>query len=55
MLSHALYILNTEESRRIFAGYWGEKITAQNPDPSQLPNARNPTSLAPADVANTAD
>ena len=27
---------DTEESRRVFAGYWGEKITAQNPDPSRL-------------------
>jgi hypothetical protein len=46
---------DTEESCRIFAGYWGENITAQNPDPSRLPDARNPASLALADVANTAD
>ena len=46
---------DTEESCRVFAGYWGEKITAQNPDPSRLPDTRNPASLTPADVANTAD
>jgi hypothetical protein len=45
----------TEESCCVFADYWGEKITAQNPNFLQLPDARNPASLAPADVANTAD
>ena len=38
-----------------FAQYWGIKITAWNPDQSRLPDARNPTSLALVDVANTAD
>ena len=42
----------TEESCRTFAGYWGEKITAHNPDPSRPPDARNPASLVPADMAN---
>jgi ATP-dependent DNA helicase PIF1 len=45
----------TEESRARFAQYWGPIITAWNPDPLRLPDARNPASLAPADVANTAD
>jgi ATP-dependent DNA helicase PIF1 len=45
----------TEESRARFAKYWGPIITAWNPDPLLLPNARNPASLAPADVANTTD
>ena len=46
---------DTDESRAEFAQYWGVKITAWNPDPLRLPDARNPASLAPADVANTAD
>jgi ATP-dependent DNA helicase PIF1 len=45
----------TEESRRTFADYWGEKITAQNPDSLRHPDARNPASLAPTDVVNTSD
>jgi ATP-dependent DNA helicase PIF1 len=45
----------TEGSRSDFAGYWGERITADNPNPLRLPDSRNPASLAPADVANTAD
>jgi hypothetical protein len=45
----------TKESRSDFAGYWGERITADNPNPLRLPDAQNPASLAPADVANTAD
>ncbi|EXU94545.1 PIF1-like helicase, partial [Metarhizium robertsii] len=45
----------TDESRAKFAQYWGSVITAWNPDKSRLPDARNPASLAPADVANTAD
>ena len=61
--SHALFWIpaappldqETEESRARFAQYWGPIITAWNPDPLRLPDARNPASLAPADVANTAD
>ena len=45
----------TEGSRGDFADYWGEKITADNPNPLRLPDARNPASLAPTDVSNTAD
>ena len=45
----------TEGSCSDFAGYWGERITADNPNPSRLPDAWNPASLAPADMANTAD
>lgn len=45
----------TDESRAKFAQYWGSVITAWNPDRLRLPDARNPASLAPADVANTAD
>jgi hypothetical protein len=45
----------TEESRARFAQYWGSIITAWNPDPLRLPDARNPAFLAPADVANTVD
>ena len=46
---------DTDVLRAAFAQYWGVKITAWNPDPSRPPDARNPASLAPADVANTAD
>ena len=61
--SHALFWIpaappldqETEESRARLAQYWGPIITAWNPDPLRLPDARNPASLAPADVANTAD
>ncbi|MGH7240097.1 MAG: hypothetical protein ACREHG_08535, partial [Candidatus Saccharimonadales bacterium] len=42
-----------EESRARFAHYWGQRITAWNPDQLRLPDARNPASLAPLDVANT--
>lgn len=60
---HALFWIPTapalnqesEESRSHFAQYWGALITAWNPDPLRPPDARNPASLAPADVANTAD
>ena len=45
----------TEQSRLEFARYWGLKITAWNPNQSRLPDARNPASLAPADIANTED
>ena len=48
-------IQDTEGSRGDFASYWGERITAYNPNPSRPPDARNPASLAPADVANTPD
>jgi Helitron helicase-like domain at N-terminus len=60
---HALYWIptappldvETEEARSRFAQYWGNIITARNPNPSRLPDARNPASLALADVANTED
>ena len=45
----------TDEQRAIFAEYWGQRITAWNPDQLRLPDARNPASLAPADVTNTSD
>ena len=47
--------VETEEVRQRFAQYWGSLITATNPDPLRLPDARNPASLAPASVVNTAD
>ena len=61
--SHALFWIptappldqETEEDRIKFAQYWGLVITAWNPDQLRLPDARNPASLAPADVVNTAD
>jgi hypothetical protein len=46
---------STDEERATFAEYWGERITAWNPDQLRLPDARNPASLAPLDVANTSD
>ena len=46
---------DTEESRRNFASYWGDRITAHNPNSSRPLDAQNPASLAPADVANTPD
>ena len=46
---------DTDETRASFARYWGRLITAWNPDQLRLPDARNPASLAPADIANTAD
>ena len=45
----------TAESRAEFARYWGIRITAVHPDELRLPDARNPASLAPTDVANTPD
>ena len=45
----------SEESRAQFAQYWGDFITAWNSDQLRSPDARNPASLAPADVANTAN
>jgi hypothetical protein len=45
----------TDEQRATFAAYWGQRITAWNPDQLRLPDARNPASLAPSDVANTSD
>jgi hypothetical protein len=45
----------TDDSRAKFAQYWGSVITAWNPDPLRFPDARNPASVSPADVANTAD
>ena len=44
-----------DADRTTFAEYWGERVTAWNPVPSRPPDARNPASLAPADVANTSD
>jgi ATP-dependent DNA helicase PIF1 len=45
----------TDEQRATFAEYWGQQITAWNPDQLRLPDARNPASLAPSDVTNTSD
>jgi hypothetical protein len=47
--------LGSEDSRHEFAQYWGSRITACNPDQSRPPDIRHPSSLAPADVANTTD
>ncbi|KIX03828.1 uncharacterized protein Z518_07381 [Rhinocladiella mackenziei CBS 650.93] len=44
-----------DDVRAAFAQYWGARITAWNPDPLRLPDARNPASLALVDVANTAN
>jgi hypothetical protein len=60
---HALFWIPTapaldqesEGSRAQFAQYWGALITAWNPDQLRAPDAQNPASLAPADVANTAE
>jgi hypothetical protein len=46
---------STDEQRATFAEYWGERITAWNPDQLRRPDARNPASLAPSDVTNTSD
>jgi hypothetical protein len=45
----------TDEQRATFAAYWGQRITALNPDQLRPPDARNPASLAPSDVTNTSD
>ena len=45
----------SDTAREIFAKYWGELITACNPDPLRPPDLRNPASLDPTDVANTSD
>ena len=46
---------STEEDRAAFAAYWGERVTAWLPDRHRLPDARNPASLLPSAVVNTAD
>jgi hypothetical protein len=46
---------DTDESRLEFARYWGLRITAWNPDQLRPPDLQHPSSLAPADVANTAN
>jgi ATP-dependent DNA helicase PIF1 len=45
----------TDEQRATFAEYWGQRITAWNPDQLRHPDTRNPASLAPLDVTNTSD
>jgi ATP-dependent DNA helicase PIF1 len=45
----------TDKQRTMFAEYWGQQVTAWNPDQLRHPDARNPASLAPTDVENTAD
>jgi Helitron helicase-like domain at N-terminus len=47
--------MSTPESRDEFAKYWSERVTAINPDPTRLPDLRNPASLPFSDVENTAD
>jgi hypothetical protein len=42
-------------ARATFARYWGNLITAWNPDLLRLPDLRHPASLNPADVTNTSD
>jgi hypothetical protein len=46
---------STDQERATFAAYWGERITAWNPDQLRPPDARNPASLTPSAVTNTAD
>ena len=46
---------DADESRVEFAQYWGLLIMAWNPRHLRLPDARNPASLSPADVAKIAD
>jgi len=46
---------DTDAFRAAFAQFWDFFITAWNPDPLRLPDARNPASLAPPDVANASD
>ena len=46
---------STAELRELFARYWGERITAWNPNPSRVPDAQNPASLRFADVVNSED
>lgn len=38
-----------------FAEYWGQRITANNPDYLRPPDVRNPASLRHTDVCNTSD
>jgi ATP-dependent DNA helicase PIF1 len=45
----------TDEQRTMFAEYWGQRVTAWNPDQLRRPDARNPASLASTDVENTPD
>lgn len=45
---------DTDNARATFARYWGEYITAWNPDQLRLPDIRHPSSLAVTDVTNTA-
>ncbi len=46
---------STSDLRDIFASFWGEYITAWNPNPERLPDRRNPASIPPNDIVNTAD
>ena len=46
---------STDASWSVFIKYWGERITAWNPDPLQLPDDRNPASLLHINVTNTSD
>jgi ATP-dependent DNA helicase PIF1 len=47
--------VDTDEMRALFAEYWGERITAWNPDETRRPDAMNPAAIQPDDVVNTAD
>ena len=46
---------STANLRDVFARYWGERITAWNPNPSRPPDAQNPASLQFSHVANSSD
>jgi hypothetical protein len=46
---------DTDEARAAFARYWGEYITAWNPDPLRLLDLRHLSALAFTNVTNTAD
>jgi hypothetical protein len=46
---------STAELRDVFAQYWGERITAWNPNPSRVLDAQNPASLRFTDVVNSED
>lgn len=46
---------STAELRDLFARYWGERITAWNPNSSRVLDAQNPASLQFSDVVNSED
>jgi hypothetical protein len=49
------YCSDTDESREVFAKYWGIRITAWNPDQNRQPDLRHPSSLPFSEITNTTD